>query len=140
MESLHCFYVFGWIKLKFGVRGNFRLLISNLNRKSLYQFEILRKCYFSSWSWFLAQHSLINWLPYQQWMTSLHSFNSKRYYRWLPKTDISLVKISWTVFKTFSKASNDVMNFFCQFVMTFTYSISLSRFIMIWLGTAKLGG
>ena len=24
---------FGWIKLKFGVRGNFRLLISNLNSK-----------------------------------------------------------------------------------------------------------
>ena len=33
MESFHCFFVFGWIKLKFGVRGNFRLLISNLNSK-----------------------------------------------------------------------------------------------------------
>ena len=33
VESLHCFYVFGWIKLKFGVRSNFRLLISNLNSK-----------------------------------------------------------------------------------------------------------
>ena len=27
----HCFFVFGRIKLKFGVRGNFALLISNLN-------------------------------------------------------------------------------------------------------------
>ena len=34
VESLHCFcFVFGWIKLKFGVRGNFRVLISNLNSK-----------------------------------------------------------------------------------------------------------
>ena len=31
MESLHCFFVFGWNKLQFGLRGNFRLLISNLN-------------------------------------------------------------------------------------------------------------
>ena len=31
VESLYCFFVFGWIKLKFGVKGNFRLLISNLN-------------------------------------------------------------------------------------------------------------
>ena len=43
------FFVFGWIKLKFGVRGNFTLLISNLNAKTQYQFEILRK--------FLALHS-----------------------------------------------------------------------------------
>ena len=39
--------VFGWIKLKFGVRANFSLLISNLNSKMQYKFEILRKCYFS---------------------------------------------------------------------------------------------
>ena len=33
VESLHCFFVFGWTELKFGVGGggNFRLLISNLN-------------------------------------------------------------------------------------------------------------
>ena len=31
VERLHCFFVFGWMKLKFGVRGNFRHLISNLN-------------------------------------------------------------------------------------------------------------
>ena len=37
--SLYCFFVFGWIKL----RCNFELLISNLNSKSQYQFEILRK-------------------------------------------------------------------------------------------------
>ena len=48
VESLHCFFVFGWIKLKFGVGGNFRLLISNLNSKTQYQFQILRKCHFSS--------------------------------------------------------------------------------------------
>ena len=35
-ESLHCFFVFGWIKLKFGVRGNFKLLISNLNSAMQY--------------------------------------------------------------------------------------------------------
>ena len=45
-ESLHGFLVFGWIKLKFGVGSNFGLLISNLNSKTQYQFEILRKCHF----------------------------------------------------------------------------------------------
>ena len=25
MESLHCFFVFGWIKLKFGVGGNLEI-------------------------------------------------------------------------------------------------------------------
>ena len=34
-----------WI---FGVRDNFRLLISYLNPETQYQFEILRKCHFSS--------------------------------------------------------------------------------------------
>ena len=43
VESLHCFFVFGWIKLKFGVRGNFRLLISNLNSKTQYQLRNLKK-------------------------------------------------------------------------------------------------
>ena len=45
-----CFFVFGWIKLKLGLRGNFRLLISNLNSKMQYQFEMLRKMplFFSS--------------------------------------------------------------------------------------------
>ena len=40
VESLHCFFVFRWIKLEFGVRGKFRLLILNLNSKTQYQFEI----------------------------------------------------------------------------------------------------
>ena len=40
VESRHCFFVFGWIKLKFGVRGNFMLLISNLNSKTQYLFAI----------------------------------------------------------------------------------------------------
>ena len=39
-------FVFGWIKLNFAVRGNFRLLISNLNSKTQYRFKILRKCHF----------------------------------------------------------------------------------------------
>ena len=39
---------FGWVKLKFGVRGNFSLLISNLNSKMQHEFETLRKCHFSS--------------------------------------------------------------------------------------------
>ena len=91
-------------KLKFGVRGNFRLLISNLNSKMQYQFEIVRKCHFSSLkSWCLAQHSLMNRLPWQQWMTYPHVFNSKRYYRWLPSNHISVMKTSWTVFEIFSK-------------------------------------
>ena len=42
---------FGWIKLKFGVRGNFRLLISNLNSKMQYELEILRNSHF-----FLLDH------------------------------------------------------------------------------------
>ena len=46
-ESLRGFFVFGWIKLKFGLRGNFELLISNLNSKMQYLFKILRKCHFS---------------------------------------------------------------------------------------------
>ena len=41
-------FAFGWIKLQFGVRGNFRLLFSNLSSKMQYQFEIVRKCHFSS--------------------------------------------------------------------------------------------
>ena len=48
VESPHCFIVSGWITLKFGVRGNFRLLISNHNSKMQYRFEIVRKCHFSS--------------------------------------------------------------------------------------------
>ena len=48
VESLHCFFGFGWIELKFAVRGNFRLLIKDLNSKKQYRFEILRKCNFSS--------------------------------------------------------------------------------------------
>ena len=47
VDSLYCFFVFGWIELNFGVRGNLRLLISNLNSKTQYHFEILRKCHFS---------------------------------------------------------------------------------------------
>ena len=47
VENLHCFFVFGWIKLKFSVRDNLRLLISNLN-STQYQLEILRKCHVSS--------------------------------------------------------------------------------------------
>ena len=50
-ESLNCFFVFGWIKLNFGVRGKFRLLISNFNSKTQCQFAILRKCHF-----FLLDH------------------------------------------------------------------------------------
>ena len=42
------FLLLGWIELKFGVKGNFRLLISNLNSKTQYHFEIVRKCHFSS--------------------------------------------------------------------------------------------
>ena len=38
--------LFLWLKLKFGASGNFGLLISNLNSKTQYQFEILRKCHF----------------------------------------------------------------------------------------------
>ena len=48
VESLYCFFVFGWIKLKFGVRGNFRLPISNLNSKTQYHFKILRQFHSSS--------------------------------------------------------------------------------------------
>ena len=48
-------FVFGWIKLKFAVRGNFRLLISNRNSETQYQFENLIKCHFSFLrSWFFS--------------------------------------------------------------------------------------
>ena len=101
VESGHCFFVFGWIKLKFAVKGNFRL---NLNSKTQYQFEILRKSHFSSLrSLFLAQHSLTNWLSWQQWMTYLQPLNFKIFYTCFPKNDIGLVKINWTVFEIFSQ-------------------------------------
>ena len=102
VESCHCFFVFVWVKLRYGLRGNFRLLISNFNSKTQYLFAIWRKWHFSSLrSWLLAQHSLMNWLPWQQWMFYLPSFNFKNCYIYLPKSDISLVKISWTVFEVF---------------------------------------
>ena len=41
-------FLFLWIMLKFGVKGNFSLLSSNLNSKTQYLFAILRKCHFSS--------------------------------------------------------------------------------------------
>ena len=63
-----------------GVRGNLRLLISNLKSKVQYLFEILRKCHLTSLrSWLLALHSLMNSLPWQQWMTCLQSFNFKNF-------------------------------------------------------------
>ena len=46
MESLYCFLVFGWIKLKFGVRGHVRLLILNLNSNTQYKSEILKNATF----------------------------------------------------------------------------------------------
>ena len=102
VESLHCFFVFGWIKLKFGVVGTFVLLISNLNSKAQYQFAILRKCHFTSIrSWFLAQHCLMNWLPWQQWVVYLQSFNFKNFYIWLPKTD----EVWWKFVKPFLRYS-----------------------------------
>ena len=148
MESLHCFFVFGWIKLKFVARGNFRLLISNLNLKRHYQFKILRKCHFSSLrSWFLAQHCLMNWLPWKQRMIYLQSSHLKNFYIWLPKNDISLVKISWTVFKIFSQNTRKPSIFSAvafwwrhNINMTMTSSIPLPSFIVIWLEIAKLGG
>ena len=98
------FLCFGLIKLNFGARCNFRLLISNLKSKMQYQFAMLRKCHFYSiGSWFLAQHSLMNWLPWQQWVVYFQSFNFKNFYIWLSKTDISLVKITWTVFEISSQ-------------------------------------
>ena len=98
------FLCFWMGQLKFGVRGNFRLLISSLNSKTEYLFAILWKCHFSSLkSWFLAQHSFMNWLPWQQWMVYLPSFNFKNFYIYLHKSNISLVKISWTVFEIFSQ-------------------------------------
>ena len=125
-----------------------------------YQFEILRKCHFSSFrSWFLAQYSLMNWLPWQEWMTYLQSFNFKNFDIRLPKSDISLVKICWTVFEIFSQNPqkrsifqlshfDDVIKStwrrrhqnFCQFVKIFTHSISSPRFIVIWFEIDKLRG
>ena len=59
MESLHRFFIFGWIKLKFRVKGNFRLLISNLNSKMQYRFVILRKRHFSSLRSLFLAHELV---------------------------------------------------------------------------------
>ena len=42
MENIYCFFVFRKIKLKFGVRGNFKFLTlnPNVNSKTQYEFEI----------------------------------------------------------------------------------------------------
>ena len=140
------------------MRGNFRLLISNRNSKTQYLFAI---CHFSSLrSWFLAQHSLMNWLPWQQRMVYLPSFNFRNFYIYLLKSDISLVKISSTVFEIFSKNAQQSAIFsavsfwwrhkinmtmtsskqFCQFVKFSTHSIPSPSFILFWLEIAKLGG
>ena len=62
--SLYCFFVFGWIKVKFGVRGNFGLLTSNLISKTQYHFEISSKMP----PFFLFdhdfQHSTPSWIGY----------------------------------------------------------------------------
>ena len=85
VESLHWFFVCGWSKLKLDVRGNFWLLISNLDSKMQYQFEILRKMplFFFSILIFnpaLPQAEFVT----MAWMTCLQSFSFKRYCRWLP--------------------------------------------------------
>ena len=56
------------------------------------------------WSCFLANHSLINWLSWQQEIACLQFFVSKDTPDNYLKLDISLVKISWTVFEIFSKS------------------------------------
>ena len=65
-----------------GLRGNFGLLTWNLCSKTQYQHKILRKVpVFSSEIMIFSQCSLMNWLPWQQGVTCLQSFNFKRYYR-----------------------------------------------------------
>ena len=100
----------------------------------------------------IAQYSLMNWLLWQQWMTYLQSFNFKNVYIRLPKSDISLAKICWTVFEIFNQNPRKVLFFplshfddvikstwhFCQFVKISTHSIFLPSFIVTWLEIAKL--
>ena len=116
--SLHCFLVFEWIKLKFSVRGYFWLLISNLSSKTQYWFKVLKKFHLSSLrSWFLAQQSLMNWLPWQQWMTCLQSFNFKRYYRWLPKNEVCWKSVE-PFLRYSSKTLENLQLFSCRILMT----------------------
>ena len=43
-KNIHCFIIFEWINLRFGVEANnVNLRISNLKSKVQYQFEILRE-------------------------------------------------------------------------------------------------
>ena len=51
VEDLCCCIVLQWLKLKFGVRGNYGLLISNPSSKMQYQHKIARKRRF-----FLSDH------------------------------------------------------------------------------------
>ena len=82
VENLHWFFVFGRIKLKFAVRGNFRLLISNLNSKTQYQFEILRTMPLSLSSIMIFSPVLPQELVTMVLMNDLSSiFNFKRYCR-----------------------------------------------------------
>ena len=81
-EKSSLFLCFSMDQAKIWCKGNFGLLFWNLSSKMQYRLKILRKCHFSSlWPLFLAQHPLINWLPWQQSMTCLPSFNTKKYYR-----------------------------------------------------------
>ena len=105
-----------------------------------YQFEILRKCHFSSLrSWFLAQHSLINWLSWQQWMTYLQSFNFRNCDIWLPKSDISLAKICWTVFWDIQPKQLKTFYFFsCRILMT-TYILTKFHRHLTWNSEVRRG-
>ena len=82
VESLHCLFVFESTELKFGVRGNFGLLISNFNSKTQYQFEILRKMPLFFFSTMIFSPALS-----QEFVTMgtiiifLQFFNFKRYYK-----------------------------------------------------------
>ena len=53
----------------------------------------------------------MNWLPWKQRMTYLKSFNLKNFYLWLPKSDISLVKINVTVLRYSAKTLENLLSF-----------------------------
>ena len=90
----------------------------------------------------------------------LPSFNFKNFYMYLLKSDISLVKISWTVLRYSAQMLKNLLffqlshfddvikstwrwrhqKFQSQFVKISTHSIPLPSFVFFWLEIAKIGG
>ena len=74
--TFFCFFVFRWMELKFGVKGNSGFLISNLISKVQYYFKIVRKM-----ALFFSSIMIFSPAPPHELVTCLQYLNFKTYYR-----------------------------------------------------------